>query len=283
MRRSITPYWLVLPAATLLFGLLAVPLVLLVRVSLYRGGDGHGFYTPNTWTLTHYAALTDAYGLRMAGYTVLFGAGVAVLTVAAGFATALWLRELAGRWRALVLAVVLAPKLASVLVILFGLQLLLADTGPVNRALVATGLIDAPLQLLRGPAGAVIGETTLILPYSILIVYTHLLGLDPALEAAARGLGASAWQRFVRVTLPLAAPGLVLAGELALVWGTGAFLGPLLLGGPAETTLSVEVHRQGFDLGRWPRAAAEAVLLTATVLGCLAAYTRATGRWRRPT
>ncbi|MFO0929457.1 MAG: hypothetical protein U0736_20910 [Gemmataceae bacterium] len=118
------------------------------------------------------------------------------------------------------LAVVLAPKLASVLVILFGLQLLLADTGPVNRALVATGLIAAPLQLLRGPAGAVIGEATLILPYSILIIYTHLLGLDPLLEpAAARGWGASAWQRFVRVTLRWRA-GAGARRRATLVWGS---------------------------------------------------------------
>jgi ABC-type spermidine/putrescine transport system permease subunit I len=65
---------------------------------------------------------------------------------------------------------------------------------------------------------------------------------------------------------------LVLAGELGLVWGLGAFLGPLLLGGPSETTLSVEVHRQAFEYGHWPRAAAGAVLLIAAVGLCLAAY-----------
>lgn len=283
MNRPLTPYLLSLPAAGLLLTMLASPLLLLLRMSLHRGGQGRVFYVPGTWTLDSYHDVTDAYGLRMLGYTVLFGAGVAVLTVAAGYATALWLRDRTPRRRRLVLAVVLAPKLASVLVVLFGLQLLLADTGPLNRLLQAAQLSDGPVRLLRGPVGAVVGESALIFPYSILILYTHLTTIDPTFEAAARGLGASAWQRFRRITLPLSAPGLALAGELALVWGMGAFLGPLLLGGPAETTLSVEVHRQAFDHSRWPRAAAEAVLLTLTVLACLAAYGGAVRRWRRRT
>jgi ABC-type spermidine/putrescine transport system permease subunit I len=83
---------------------------------------------------------------------------------------------------------------------------------------------------------------------------------------------------FWRVTLPLSAPGLVLAGQLALVWGVGAFLGPLLLGGPPEATLSVEVHRQAFEYGRWPHAAAQAVLLVAAEGACLAVYALLTRR-----
>jgi ABC-type spermidine/putrescine transport system permease subunit I len=63
----------------------------------------------------------------------------------------------------------------------------------------------------------------------------------------------------------------------------GAFLGPLLLGGPEQTTLSVEIHRQAFEYGRWPRAAALAVLLVAAVGVCLAGYSLLTRRARRPT
>jgi ABC-type spermidine/putrescine transport system permease subunit I len=75
----------------------------------------------------------------------------------------------------------------------------------------------------------------------------------------------------------------VLAGQLGLMWGLGAFLGPQILGGPGETTLAVEVHRQAFEYGRWPRAAAEAVLLLAAVGACLAVYTLAARPLRRGT
>jgi ABC-type spermidine/putrescine transport system permease subunit I len=270
IRRS-APYLLSAPAATLLVGLLACPLVLLVRVSFYEPAHGRGFFSPGTWTPNNYIAVTDGFGLELLGYTVLFGVGVAVLTVLVAFPLALFVRSLSSPWRQAALAGILLPKIASVLVILFGLQQLLGDAGPINRLLLAVGVVGAPVRMIRGPVGAVVGEVFLILPYAVLVLFVRLLGIDPTLEAAARGLGASSWQVFRRVTLPLAVPGLVLAGQLGLVWGLGAFLGPLLLGGPDETTLSVEVQRQ-FEYGRWPRAAADAVLLVATVGACLVAY-----------
>src|SRR5262249_31890486 len=155
---------------------------------------------------------------------------------------------------------------------LLGRQQILGDGGPVNRLLLATGLIGEPWRMVRGPVGAVVGEAFLIFPYAVLVLFAQVAAIDPTLEAAARGLGASWWQVFRRVTLPLSLPGLVLAGQLGLPWGMGAVLGPLLLGGPDEATLSVEVHRQAVEYGRWTRAAAAAVLLTSAVAVCLAGY-----------
>jgi ABC-type spermidine/putrescine transport system permease subunit I len=283
VNRQRTPYLLSAPAAGLLVALLACPLVLLARVSLYEPARGHGFFAPGTWTPANYASVTDGHGLGLLRYTVLFGAGVAGLTVAVAYPLALFVRSLSSPWRPVALAGILLPKLASVLVILFGLQLLLGEAGPVNRLLLAAGLAGEPLRLVRGPFGAVVGEAFLILPYAVLVLFVQPLGMDPTLEAAARGLGASGWQVFRRVTLPLSVPGLVLAGQLGLVWGMGAFLGPLLLGGPDETTLSVEVHRQAFEYGRWPRAAAAAALLVAAVGVCLAGYSLLTRLARKRT
>jgi ABC-type spermidine/putrescine transport system permease subunit I len=271
--RRAAPYVLSAPAAFLLLGLLLGPLVLVARVSLYEPPHGRGFFTPGTWTAANFAAVTDGHGLRLLGFTALFGVGVAGLTVLVAYPLALFLRSRPPPWRRTALAAVLLPKLASVLVILFGLQRLLGDTGPVNHLLLSAGLTDGPVRLVRNAFGAVTGEVYLILPYAVLVLFLQLHAIDPGLEAAARGLGASRWQAFRRVTLPLSVPGLVVAGQLALVWGLGAFLGPLLLGGPAETTLSVEVHRQAFEYGRWPRAAAGAVLLVGLAGGCLTAST----------
>ena len=90
-------------------------------------------------------------------------------------------------------------------------------------------------------------------------VIVGLSRVDPLLVAAARGLGAGPWQAFWRVTWPLSLPGILAAGELTLLWALAAVLGPLLLGGPQETTLGVEVQRQALEYHRWPRAAALAV------------------------
>ncbi len=283
MTRRWTPYLLSAPAVGLLVGLLACPLLLLARVSLYEPAHGRGFFTPGTWTLANFATVTDDHGLRLLAFTLQFGVGVAVLTVLIAFPLALFVRSLSDTGQKVALAGVLLSKFASVLVILFGLQQLLGDAGPINRLLLAFGMIAEPMRLVRGPIGAVVGEVFLILPYAVLVLLVQLRGIDPTLESAARGLGASPWQVFRRVTLPLSVPGLVLAGQLGLVWGVGAFLGPLLLGGPEETTLSVEVHRQAFEYGRWPQAAASATLLVLSVALGLAAYALLTRPARRTT
>jgi ABC-type spermidine/putrescine transport system permease subunit I len=283
MSQRLTPYLLSAPAAALLAGLLVSPLVLLVRVSLYEPAHGRGFFTPDTWTTSNFTAVTDAHGLRLLGFTVLFGVGVAALTILLGYPLALFVRSLPPRARVAAVGLILLAKLANVLAILFGLLHLLGATGPVNQLLMAGGLTGEPATLVRNLFGAVVGEVYLILPYTVLVLFIQLTGMDPVLPAAARGLGASAGQVFVRVTLPLSAPGLVLAGQLGLMWGLGAFLGPLVLGGPAEITLSVEVHRQAFEYGRWTRAAALALVLLLAVGGCLAVYGLLTGRFRKTT
>jgi ABC-type spermidine/putrescine transport system permease subunit I len=271
-----TPYLLSAPAVAMLVGLLAFPLLLLARVSLCEPAHGRGFFTPGTWTVVIYAVVMNGYHLSILGFTVLFGAAVATLTVAVAYPLALFVRSLRPSMRRVALACVLLPKLASVLVILFGLQQMLGDAGLVNRALVTMGIVPEPIRLVRNGFGATIAETVLIVPYAVLVLVTQMRGIDPDLEAAARGLGASRWQTFCRVTFRLSLPGVILAGQLGLVWGMGAFLGPLLLGSPDETTFSIEVHRQAFEYGRWPRAATLAILLIATVGFSLLLYALAT-------
>ena len=223
-------YLLAAPGALLLAAVLVGPLVGMARMSVYEPPRGRGFYAPGTWTLENYAALQ----WHPVGATLAFGVAVAVLVLGLALPLAFFVR---GRGGAGVL--VLLPKLAGAYACTFALQQLLP----------------------RGFASAALAEAYLVLPYAVLILVAQLARIDPAYALAARGLGASPRRAFFRVTLPLMRPSLVLAGQLAFAWGLGAFLGPLLLAGPDETTLAVELHRQAFEYGHWPRAAANGVVL----------------------
>src|SRR5262249_53007770 len=152
------------------------------------------FFVPGTWTAANFLAVTDGYGLSLLGFTLFFGAATAVLTILVGYPLALFIRSLPPSGQRAALAAVLLPKLAGVLVIVFGLQQLLGDSGPVNRLLLAVGVVGEPVRLVRNGFGALAGEVYLILPYAVLVLAAQLLGIDPNLEAAARGLGASRWQ-----------------------------------------------------------------------------------------
>jgi ABC-type spermidine/putrescine transport system permease subunit I len=266
------PYFLAAPAALLALFTLGLPLVLLARVSLFEQGEG--FYQPGTWSLESYRHFSGGQGAWLVANSVLFGVGVAVLSLAASFPLALWLRGLGRAERAWGLGLILLPRFASSLAVLFGLTLLLSSAGPLSTLLQGLGVVREPVMLARTRVGALLAESLLVIPYAVLFLHAHLSSIGTELEDAARGLGASWWQAFWRVTVPLALPGLLVAGELSLLWGMGALLGPVFLGSPEEMTLSAEAARQMLELGRWPRAAAAACVLALLAWGAHAALTR---------
>jgi ABC-type spermidine/putrescine transport system permease subunit I len=273
-RRNWAGPLLAAPAGVLLALFLLGPLLLLVRVSLCAEPvGGRGFYRPGTWTLAGYRDLVaDGYVCEVLVFTVLLALGITALTLAVAYPLGLWLHSLPGRVRGVALACVLLPKVASALALLYGLDLLLSNSGPLNGALLALGLVEQPLRLSHNLAGVLIGETYFTVPYAVLVLLATLERIDPALVPAARGLGASRWQAFRRVTLPLSLPGLAVAGQLSLIWSLGALVGPLLLGGPEETTLAVEVQRRALEYNNWPRGAATAVLMLAAIALCVSLY-----------
>lgn len=274
------PALLCLPAVALLLAFFLAPLLLLGRVSLYQGGGhsgfglgGGGFYQPGTWTLSAYATLLgDSYFWEILGFTVYLGLLVTALTLVLGYPLALAIAPLGRRAKILALGAVMLPKLANLLVIVYGLELLLADSGPVNRAILFLGLAAQPLPLVHRLPGVIIGETYLILPYVVLVLVAALDRIDPQLVPAARGLGAGRLGAFLAVTLPLSLPGLTLAATISLIWALGAFISPYLLGSPQELTLAVDVQRQTFENLNWPRGAADAMLMLVAISLCLLSY-----------
>jgi ABC-type spermidine/putrescine transport system permease subunit I len=264
---------LVTPGLLLLVLGLIGPIAFMVRLSFCRGGGqsgfgigGHGFYEPGTFTFAAYRTLLgDGYFRDVAWFTVWFALLVAVVTVAIAGPVALLIDQLGRRFgprvRLGALVAVTLPKLANVLVVVYGLELMLGNVGPVNRLLAAAHLVDHPVELLHDLAGTLIGKVYLLLPYAILALVAGLDRIDPALVAAARGLGAGPVTTFRRVTLPLALPSIGLAFGLSLIFALGAFVTPYLLGGPEQITIAVDVQKQTFENLHWPRAAAQSVLV----------------------
>ena len=283
---------LVFPALLLLVCFFVAPMILLGRVSLYEGGGssgfgigGGGFYTPGTWTLDPYfTLLQDSYFWDVLSFTVLLGIGMMLITVLIAYPLSLFIQKLAPRWKTIALVAVVLPKLANPLVIIYGIQLLLSNSGPINQGLLALGLISDPLMLFHNVFGVVVGGTYLILPYAVLVLVTALDRIDATLVPAARGLGATAWMAFWRITFPLSLPGLSLAALLSLIFALGAFESPYLLGSPQEITLAVDIQKQTFENLNWPRGAAEAMMMLVTLCLCVGVYSisvRSAQRLRR--
>ncbi len=151
----------------------------------------------------------------------------------------------------------------SALVRAFAWVVLLRREGVFNSALLSLGLIDRPLALIWNELGVVIGMVHYMLPYAVLPLYANMRDIDQRCIAAARGLGASRRQTFLRVFLPLSVPGIVGAGILVFVYSLGFFVTPAILGGGKTLMIAEFIRLQIVEILRWGTGTMLATVLIA--------------------
>ena len=258
-----------------------VPLLSLFRVSLASnpGGTGYGegraFYVPGTWTVDNYVRFfSDDYFRQLALFTVGLGILTALATTLVSYALAYQIYRARPLMKSALLMVAILPKFTNVLVLMYGFLVVFGANGLLNRLLLATGVVREPVQMVYNLFSVVLGEIVLILPYCVLVIAAVLHAIDPALDDAARGLGAGPLRVFWEVTLPLSLPGLWVSVLLGFIWGVGAFVAPYLLGKPELYTLAVEVDRQTNWRLNWAMGAAIAFILMALILVLVLAFIR---------
>lgn len=226
-------------------------LYLLRALDLARGPDGAVTGVPPDQELFRAVlARTFGIGLVVTGVTLLFAYPVAAS-----------LARLRGWPHRIGLALVLMPFWISVLVRTTAWFVLLQREGPLNALLVATGLVDAPMQLMFTWFAVVLATSHVLLPFAILPLLAAMQRVDPALPMAARGLGAAPWQAFLRVRLPLELPGLLAGGGLVFLIAVGFWVTPALVGGPGDQMVGSFIADYVNETLNWGMAAALAVLL----------------------
>ena len=201
--------------------------------------------------------------------SVVLALVVSVATLVVGFALALALTRLEAGWRAAVFACVVLPLWISVLVRTFSWMLILETNGPLNRFLLALGVVQRPLRLLFAFPGVAIAMAHVVLPYAVLPIYAALSRIDPALLLASDGLGASGMTTFRRVLLPLSARGLATAATFTFLLSLGFFVTPALLGGPSNTTIPMLIDSFVNERLDWPLAASASMTLLAMALAVI--------------
>ena len=270
--------WLLLaPALGLLVVAFLVPVGMMVPTSFRP-------YVPlvgitGGFTATHYVKLvTDLYYLEIIARTLVLGLTVTLLTLVIGYPVAFFLARTTSRWRPWLTILVVFPLLLNLVVRTFGWIALLAQNGLVNQALQALGLVEAPVKLLFNFAGLLIGLTHIFLPFMVLVLIGAIQAIPRDVEDAARVLGASWLATFVRVTLPLSAPGILSGGILVFVLTISALVTPRLLGGPTYRVMSTLIFDEFLQRLNWPAGSAQALLLTALVLLLILLSGRLAGR-----
>ena len=164
-----------------------------------------------------------------------------MLVVLLAYPLAYFLVRTTSRWKNLLIALSLAPLLASVIVRTYGWWVVLNREGALNVALRSLGLIDQPLLMLPSTLAIIIGLAHALLPYGVLTIMASLNGLNPNLERAAMSLGAGRARTFLDVTLPLTAPGIAGGFLLTFAIAISAYATPAILGGPTTETMATMI------------------------------------------
>lgn len=269
IRRQLTWFALLLPALVLLLALFVYPILRLILTSVY---DGQQF------TLENYKRIVevDLY-LRVLRTTFAIALQVTVLCLVLGYPLAYFLATLRERTARLLMILVLIPFWTSILVRTYAWMVLLQRQGVVNRWLIELGLIDEPLRMMYNRMGVLVGMTHVLLPFMILPTYAVMRGIDRNLLRAAANLGASPFQAFLRVFLPLSLPGVAAGCLLVFILALGFFITPALMGGRTDMMIAQLIETQIRTQLNFPFAAALAAVLLVITLIIFAFYNRLLG------
>jgi spermidine/putrescine transport system permease protein len=254
--------WFLLPAWLWMVLLFLAPFAIVLAYSFLTRGAYGG--TGQPWTLENYQRLFDPLYLTILVRSFALALAATVLCLLFAFPAALFIVRSA-RHRNLYLQLVMLPFWTSFLVRTYAWMFLLRDTGLINTALQAAGIIHDPLPLLYNNGAVLLGLVYGYVPFMVLPIYATLERLDPSLIEAAADLGARPMATVLRVIVPLARPGIVAGSVLVFIPCLGAYLTPDLLGGGRTVLVGNLVQNQFTTARDWPFGSAVSMALMALV------------------
>ena len=258
--------WLLLPAVIFVVALFVYPFIYGLSLSLTPSAGDTGIFS-------NYAKFfTDSYYSSTIWLTLRLAIPATLFNTLAAVPFAYWMRGRFPGKRAVTTLLVVPITLGTVLTA-EGLLNFLGNAGWLNRFLMLIHVIDAPLKLTYNYWGVFLSLILSGFPFAFLLILSYTSGIDPTLERAASTLGASSWQRFMRITLPLLAPGLATTFSLAFVMAFSVFPSAIMLGNPHgdEHVIAIAAYEQAYTYYNYNYASAIAMVMGAVELLVIAA------------
>ena len=269
----------------LIFGLPALFILIpLVSFLLYGFWIVEDNAIVRRFTLANYAVfLGNETYMQVFAATLLLALRVMLINLLLGYPVAYFLATLRGRIRYILVLALIVPLLMSYIIKIYAMRGILGPSGLINQALIFIGALDQPSDLFLFNMNAVlITMSVIILPFMILPVFIALERIPKSLLHASADLGATPWQTFRRVILPMSLPGAVIGAMFCFILATGDFLAPELVGGTQGFTFGRLVFSQFGMAFNWPLGAALSVVLLIAALAVIAIAGRiANPRWMR--
>jgi spermidine/putrescine transport system permease protein len=271
-----TGYLLLLPGLLWLVLFFAVPTVQLVATSLYDQAGSLDTGYAMTWSFGNYLDALSTYRqpfLRSLMYATV--ATVAALLLAYPLAYAIAFK--AGRFKNLMLVLVIAPFFTSFLVRTLAWKSILSDNGFIVQTLQTIGILGPDGRLLATSVAVVTGLTYNFLPFMVLPLYASLEKIDPRLMEAGKDLYANGFTSFRKITLPLSMPGVVAGTLLTFIPSAGDYINSELLGTPQQYMIGNVIDNTFLVQLNYPIAAACSVILMIVIVIMVLVYVRRAG------
>jgi spermidine/putrescine transport system permease protein len=271
----LTPYVLLAPGILWLLYFFIWPAAQMFLMSISSGTLDSGFRV--TGTTQEYADALSRFGTQW-GNSLKFGGISTILDFLIGFPVAYTIAFRGGRYKNLLLFLVIAPFFTSFLIRTISWQILLGDEGPVLAFLKHTlGIVPVEFSILYSPIAVISGLTYNFLPFMILPLYVALEKIDIALLEASGDLYGNRWQTFRKVTFPLALPGVFAGSILTFIPAMGDYVNAELLGSPQTKMIGNVIQGRFLQATDYPIAAALSFLLMAGILVAVLIYARVLG------
>jgi spermidine/putrescine transport system permease protein len=274
--KGATPYLLLAPGILWLAIFFAIPLGFLGYQSLQAG------LFPNfefSWEFSNFSDGIRDYHEQLVRSFVY--AGIATLAcLVLAYPLVYWIAFRAGPWRNLFLLFIVAPFFVTYLVRTLAWLNILADEGPVVGLLRDLHVLGPDGRLLATTFAVISGITYNFFPFMALPIYVSLEQIDPRLLEAAKDLYASSTQAFLRVTLPLSAPGIVAGTLLTFIPAAGDFINAALLGTPNQAMIGNVIQAKFLESLDYPGAASLSFILMGLILVALLVYAKIVGSER---
>ncbi|MBI2846439.1 MAG: ABC transporter permease [Chloroflexi bacterium] len=264
-RVNLLPFFLLLPVMVVFLAVFAPAVIHIFLQSLWKF-DSFRLAIVRDLTAANYVKFfTDAYYLNVLWLTIRISLIVTGISLVIGYCLAYFIFYRGGRFRTYYVLILLSPLLVTVVVRAFGWLLFLGDNGLLAQFLKFVLRTDSPPRVIFNEQGVILGLFHVYLPFMVLAILGSLQRIDISLPMAARNLGASAYQAFTRVTLPLSLPGVFTGSVLVFVLTMGSFAVPFLLGGGKVPMIAMQVYEKELVFINWPFAGAMGFILLAIV------------------
>lgn len=276
--RSEAATWglLLAPSLSLLFFLVIVPIGFVFVYSFWlrtTTGAVRPEFNLGNWR----ELFGDLFYWEILGRTMVLAVSTTAICAVIGYVVAYFLANTRIKRRGLLILLLLMPFWISFVIRTLSWVHVLGTTGVVNTFLQWLGLIGQPVKLLYNDVSIYIGLIHVLLPFMVLNIFVSLDSIDRNTVAAARTLGATPWQAFLDIVLPLSLPGLGAGCLLCFVLCSGTYITPLLLGGPGDFMFASLIFDSIIGQFDWPFGATLSILLLVLLGAVVLAYNRYMG------